>query len=373
MNKRIIFLNQPQYYLNNVDHPSWKHYSNIDSLMSTHENFYLRNGNNSFPFNISSKDFPDIKMPNYEADFNLSFEQVTDLRCIDLHAKYNDRPWLILWSGGIDSTVILTSILKNINAADRKNIHVACNRISVYEYPEFFYKHIQPNFQIIDSTRLEFGEEILNKYYILSGELADQLYSGTFAQSMLATDYNKFTRNFRTQPDELITYISTNTNHEFATWFYEAILNNINSMEISMESYHDFFWWIQFNMTWVGMRLDAISDGRVKSSNEIKLFLTNYISWYSSNKYQHWSMHNNAPGIKYGKGIGDYKLASKMYIYEFNHDDYYKMFKTKLNSNGTRTKKKFPPFCLLDDFTMLDPNTELEDIISLLPTHINKN
>ncbi|NDH49903.1 MAG: hypothetical protein EBY41_04995, partial [Proteobacteria bacterium] len=60
--------------------------------------------------------FPEMELPPYDENFSETFEQVTDERARDF------IPWLresdhnklaMFWSGGIDSTVALASIIRN--------------------------------------------------------------------------------------------------------------------------------------------------------------------------------------------------------------------------------------------------------------------
>jgi hypothetical protein len=88
-------------------------------------------------------------VPNYSQSFDQSFDQVSDQRCLDLRASHWHKPWVVLYSGGVDSMVILISILRTLPPSDFKNIKIWCNNGSIYENPRFFNDYIKPNFECI--------------------------------------------------------------------------------------------------------------------------------------------------------------------------------------------------------------------------------
>jgi hypothetical protein len=302
----------------------WQNFIKMPNLIP-HSIFYSRIGANFLPFQTLTN-IPNISVPKLDTTFSLTFDQITDQRFYDLQRTHNDRPWIVMWSGGIDSTVILTSILKNSSVEDRKRIIVACNRISVYEYPKFYYEYIKPNFTIIDSSNFNVTHEHLTKYYVISGDQADALYAGAFSQDMLLSSPDDFNRNFKTDPDRLIKFITEKTDSKFADWFYQSILTNINSVDIPIKTYHDFFWWMQFNLTWVSDKLRQIEHETI-DVNLIKLYFDNFTAWFDTDQYQQWAMNNNSVGMKYGSELSQYKFVAKNYIYNFNLDRYYHKFK----------------------------------------------
>jgi len=350
----------------------WKNLHNSQKFTPRMSSIYNRYGNNTFPFKDDIKNYLDMSPPTYDPNFNQTFSDITDNRGHDLLGKYTDRPWIIMWSGGIDSTTVLTSILKNTTPADRNNIYVACNRISVYENPRFFYDHIRPNFKLLDSTFLKTDKELLNKYYVMSGEFSDQLHTGVMTMSMFHNCPNDWRRDVYRDPDLLINFIADKTGKESAVWYYDRLINNIKSTNLPIENYHDFFWWIQFNVMWAAVKLRPIFHGASADKNLLELYNTNFISWFENSDYQQWAMCNNHNDTKYGNHIGEYKCEIKKYIYEFDRNEYYQFFKTKEDSHSRRSGKgvQFPVFCILDDLTCLNLDDDLDRILELLPNHV---
>jgi hypothetical protein len=328
---------------------------------------YVRTGKNVFPVKNDIADLLDFQVPKYNPAFNLSFAEVTDKRCADLRKTHFERPWKILYSGGIDSTVIIVSILKNLSKEDWSNVEILCNRISIYENPKFFYDYIKPNFTIKDFGSLYYTDNTLKNCYIFDGEPADQLYGGHSSRNFYG---DAILKNWRTDPDELINLYALKVNRSFAEWYYEVTKENIKSSSVPIETYYDFTWWQFFNFCWIPIKWRSLYYQNNQSPASLELFLNGFIPWYKTIEYQHWSMVNRF-GIKYNTGINDRKLASKKYIYDFDHDEYYFQFKTKMESTARVIPNSSGFFCITDDLRRLSFDKNLDEILELLPAHIN--
>jgi hypothetical protein len=337
--KQIIYLDQTQ--LSNPGLAATV--ETLGQVDSTMPNYTVRAGKNVLPFNSAIVDQLDLGMPAFDKNFNCGLNDITDQRCHELLQTHADKPWLIFWSGGIDSTAVLVSILKNVPLSERSRIQVACNKISVYENVRFYYDYIVPNFATVDSTFLSLSEKLLTDYYVLTGEFADQLFYN-----------NKITdpdRDLFQDPDQLLTCIPEQV--------YQQMIANIQSVDIPVQTYRDFFWWFSFNLQWTGAKIQPVIKSVSNGPEFIKLYLKNYVGWFETDAYQQWAMQNYCIG----------KLELKQYIHEFNHDDYYFTFKTKGTSLG-RMPDRSNWFCMLDDFTTLSLDNDLEQIQELLPTYV---
>lgn len=344
----------------------WKQYQEFLTYNQNFNGFYYRTGINNLPFKNDLIGHYHFEMPDYDSKFNLSFGEVSDLRIADLVKNKQDKPWLVMYSGGIDSTVIMTAILKNLSPAEFENITVACNQLSVIEYPSFFYDYIKPNFKIVDSTYQTYNSALYDQYYVLDGELGDLLYG---AVSWLPDQASNqlLLKDFRREPDPLIALL--NELKGPGTWFYDLLKENIDSVDIPVTTYIDFFWWMNINMCWAPALLRPLHQrGQALSVDK---FLQNNISWYDSPEYQLWSMTVPA-NEKYSADIALRKLASKKYIYDFDHNEYYYHFKCKSMSVGRSKVTTQDWFCLTDDGPPLYIEQDWRQILDLLPAHINR-
>ena len=79
---------------------------------------------------------------------NDSLADLADRRAIELikNAKDTNRNIIVMWSGGIDSTFVLTAILKNISEADQELITVLLTTHSISDNPDFYFKFLSQLF-----------------------------------------------------------------------------------------------------------------------------------------------------------------------------------------------------------------------------------
>jgi hypothetical protein len=340
---------------------NWQHLKDCYKTTDTHNIVTQRIGHNIFPFCTDTIDSCNIKPPDYDGTFTETFNDITDKQCQQWLQEKTDRPWLIYWSGGIDSTVIVASILKNTSPADRENIYIACNRASIYESPRFFYNHVQPNFKLIPTP--DPGKQPLHEqYHVIDGEFGDHLYCGGNGWELFQSSPDSMVLNVRHNPDLLLNHFATKTNKNFAVWYYECLLDNVNSTNIPVETYHDFCWWIFFNYHYTSSYIKIKRD----------TFTNNYSPrWFATDDYQQWAMNNNQLGTKYTLNRSDNKLASKQYIYDFDRDDYCRLFKTKSLSVQVFNQPEIMKFfCTLDDYSTLYLDRDLDRILELLPDYI---
>ena len=346
---------------NNWPQHNWENIKDSNKSTDTRNIMTRRVGDNVFPFCTDAIDFCHVNPPAYDGTFTKTFSDITDEQCQHWLREKTDRPWLVFWSGGIDSTVIVTSILKNTSPADRENVYIACNRASIYELPRFFYDHVQPNFKLIPTP--DFAKQPLHElYHVIDGEFGDHLYTGGHGWELFQSSPGNLVLDIRRDPDVMLNHLATSTNRNFATWYYECLLDNINSTNIPVETYHDFCWWIFFNYHYTSSYV------RIRGNT----FANNYSPrWFATDDYQQWAMNNNQLGTKYTLKLSDGKLASKQYIYDFDHDDYSRVFKTKGKSiQVSNLLKSTTEFCTLDDFSKLYVDRDLDRILELLPDHI---
>ena len=367
MEKKVLYLNQktimdPRIRTILPTRFDWNLIDKRNEFDHGIPSWYPRVGHNFLPLDNIIGSCQEFSMPKYDQDFGLGFEEVTDRVCQFLLKNKFDRPWEVYWSGGIDSTLIVTALLKNLSSADRENITIYCNYYSIIEYPNFFLDCIQPYFRTKDSTRMSFD----NKSYMINGELGDQIFSHRYTRFLYDNDLGNL--DWKKNPDQLISLIQQFSDNKFACWLYEGMESNIRSCNIPILDYKDWFWWLSFNFAWISIMMrDHII---FKNSIPFLEYLDGTINWYRFDEYQQWSMNNNHTGLKEGKKARETKISSKKYINSVYPDDHYFKYKTKTDSSGRRSDKKPSEWvCLLDDFSVAKLPEDLQTLKQALPLH----
>lgn len=333
------------------------------------ESYIFRNGEWSDPFETAIE--PQFVMPSYNPNFNLSFSEVSDLRAIDIKHLINntDRPVMMQWSGGIDSTVAIVSLLKNLTASELERITVSMSGDTALENPHFFNKFIKDKFAIVDSESLLYNDykEKYNAYCICAdtgdcifgAELGNKLYPRMkFIQTDIDALYHNVSSKdveYSAYKDIIIQHFNNNLKNSIATLkqqlildksiseflpgdetfgevFYEKIIKNVKTSNVPIHSLHDFFWWTIFNGRYLHCALRAPVTYSIGTNKE-SLINDCVIQWYNTDEYQLWSMTNNNNGQKLtGPTQGLYKTAAKNYIFEFDKDEWYQIHKIKIIS-----------------------------------------
>lgn len=365
-------LSLPEVIVNHINRyiPDYDHASMCKSLrLVSHQSFYNRAGPDVLPFRFDTEFYQKFCMPQIDQNFSKTFTEITDQRCYELISQYSQKPWIVQWSGGIDSTVILVSLLKNLSKEQLSNITVSCNAISVFENPLFFRNHVLKNFKTTNSTDLHI-EEKFNDYYIIDGNPADLLFSGGLGLNAKNSGLD-LSKSWRNSADKLINFLTYYADSNVAKWLYthmEANLASNNEHCQVVETLADWCWWINFNWKWIGDCWHGLDAQRLKNT---QLYHNSYINWFNNTDYQQWSISCGRYSlIKDGPCAGDYKKSSKQYIHDFDHNDYYLNFKTKGHSTAQMQQPQ-SWICMLDDLSTLTVEDDLDLILELLSTHLN--
>ena len=131
------------------------------------------------------------KMPDYNPLFNLTFSQVCELRSKEL--LNTGKKLNVFWSGGLDSTVVLLSLINNAKNLDQ--IRVIATHTSIVESGPLFDNHIKNRVNILlnSSTTREYFYSTnnfdVNNELFVSGDCADQLIIQSFQIPINKDDY----------------------------------------------------------------------------------------------------------------------------------------------------------------------------------------
>lgn len=347
---------------------------------------------------------PGLEIPNYDTNFKLNFEEVSDLRSLEIKKMINetDQKFIVAYSGGIDSTCCLVGLLKNLSNKELKNIKIAMSIDSILENPYFFNNFIRDNFEIYDLmeylyTDLNnlgfccitadlgdflFGTELGTKMYPEMKRLEKDLSSSIKEKySNLYLNINSKDMHYSSYRDLLILYFNNNlseginnisnmthlsksfsfkNNNDkmFGELFYEKIDNNIKSSNAPVYSLHDFFWWTMINMRYIwGYLRPGFSYGENYDPRS-----KNIIDWFGGNEFQLWSLNNNNNGQKInGNKQSSYKWAARKYIYDFDKNDWYFRHKIKLPSMPNIYHRNWKKY-----FNIFDPQLGLDSDYNII-------
>ena len=302
---------------------------------------------------------PGAEMPVYNAQYSNSFENVSDMRALDVKKLINEggKKFAVFYSGGIDSTLTVVALLKNLTEEELNNVYIAMSPDSIIENPNFYYNFIQNKLKILDSQKNMYSDFLNQGFICISSDAGDSIFGTELGTKMysqfkeisntLPTNIQKSVANlyydviskdvhFSNYKDLIIAYfnsnLSTPSDRIFGQIFYEKLVNNINTSPVPINSLHDFFWWMIFNIKYMHC---ALRPGFLYSlgNNRKEICVDGTFNWYGSIDYQLWSMANNNNGQKInGPRQSSYKTAARNYIYEFDKNYWYYRHKLKIAS-----------------------------------------
>jgi len=294
-------------------------------------------------------------MPRYNPEFSKSFEQITDERAQEMRELIQQGKKLaLMYSGGMDSTLILVALLKNLTEEELKSVAISTSIHAVLENPTLWKKHIWGKFTIFNSVTTWYDELIAMGYIPITGDEGDCLFGTTLGLEMydnldayinrVSVDTRKRLSNlssnvsnpdvhFSVYKDVISLHLSYDLSAQgqnFGRLFYEKIAHNIETSSVPVHSLNDFFWWTIFNVKYTA----SAARGAIfyNGTMPIDQCMDSIISWFNSQDYQLWSMVNNNNGEKIRNTLSTYKYTMRKYIHDFDKNDWYFYFKTKLSS-----------------------------------------
>lgn len=315
-----------QTKLLNINLSDVKDYFEIHKLIGLGVSLVDRTQQIDLPFNFSNY----CPLPNFFSDFTKSYEEICIGRAKELLLlrKKLNKPIVILWSGGIDSTVVLISFI--LAGAGTDDILVSLNNQSMRENYKFYYTYIRNKFNIISSEKI--CDQFTGNYIVVGGELNDQLFGHEIIHKILNVYGEEFIFQKITESNIKKVFELRNMNPTSMSMWYDLLKNHMDSSNWGISNVFEFFWYFNFVFKWQSVYLRLLV--RVSSHNQSNInknFIDHYYhQFFSTHDFQKWAVLN--PDKKIKKNYKDYKLAAKQFIYSFDKDQNYYENKIKYGS-----------------------------------------
>lgn len=338
-------------YKKYVDRPGFNTYSQLFKYFAANVSLVDRSNTIKLPVNVSIADSG--RLPEY-IKFTKSLDQICQETARNLldSAKENNKKLALLYSGGIDSTLMLISFLKIASASElRENIVILLTSYSIEENPELYYNYIIKQCNI-ESSYL-YTNYLGNPYYTLvSAEANDQLQgSSLFAEKILREEG---VDKLLGPPSSSLTVTNINralNNIKVSEHITQIFDKLVSKASVPIETAFDYYWWIVFVLKWQCVITRFLANTPVKQRINLQID-SGYIAFYQTQEHQLWSMNN--PDKKIQSTWQSYKYHCKEIIFEFDKNlDYFK-HKTKLGSGGRIMINKYYPLAFTDNFKFYD-------------------
>ena len=271
-----------------------------------------------------------------------SFDDIADSRALELieEAKRTQRQLLVLWSGGIDSTFVLASFIKNMSPEDRDLIVVCCNFTSILENTNFYINHISNKLECMDYRSFDLTPELLNKYIIIHGDPADCIQGNSlpaYAQFIADGTHKQPWKNHVKALKQSCQMHTSNPHHVegFGEWFVDRVSENLEEVAPeNVTTVADWWWWTYYNFKWEFSCQRPFYFSRHDPTTE---FTKEQIADYARNTYfntadwQMWSYTNLQELV--GMDRSTHKILARNYIFELDRDEVYYETKIKMGAS----------------------------------------
>jgi len=250
---------------------------------------------------------------NINKIINTSFNDVVIKRAAAL--LLTNKTIRVLYSGGLDSTVILLSLWECINngIGSYDQVIVCCNTPSIIENPECWKHYVLPYFTIEEITETLENVSLENIYVM--GENADQIFG---SETIL---HNLETLDQPINQENLKKFLKKkNIEDEYHNHFLNVYDNLIASCPINLNNVSDLMWWINFSCRWQADIFTTLCFTKLFDNPiNLKIFEQNFRSFYNTQEFQELSLGNNLKKWGVPPHPQNYKLDIRNYIKNFPH------------------------------------------------------
>lgn len=271
---------------------------------------------------------------------------IADQRALELNqiAKDQNKRILIMWSGGIDSTMVVSSFIKNLSAADLQNVSVVLTLNSIMENYNFYRTQLAGRVNCVSWLTVNFTNEFLEKNIVLHGDPGDCLFGPSISMYKDLMPERKHLEPFTKHLDTIAKTIEERNKEAVlkfnvpgvGKWYADRITRNLE--EVSPDgivNVADWWWWHYINFKWQYSIMRPVLRRKTDGFELLPLTTENIQSYcknsfFNTDRFQQWS-YSNLP-YHVGNDRTNHKKQAKDYIYELDKDDVYRTHKTKIES-----------------------------------------
>jgi len=285
---------------------------------------------------INSYTLPHLELPEFKAQ-NLDLDELCCQRARELlkKAEKTQRRLAILYSGGVDSTLILVTLLKVATQEQLDQyVTVFLSEVSRSENPSFYDQYLLKHYKNLVSS-YAFHNYLGNPgYIVVTGEGCDQMFGSSIFLE-LTRDRGNNIINAPATDSTIKEIIAQGTNAgnsidaQQTEKIYEYYRPIIAAAPRGIHTVYEYFWWLNFILKWqsVYVRLSSYTLPQYRSTLKYE---DNYTMFFGTDLFQLWAMNNQENLIK--DDWASYKYVCKDIIKEYTGDEDWALRKLKFGS-----------------------------------------
>ena len=268
------------------------------------------------PWTLADTICPIPAITNDELNFDRVIESVAEDFCRRVDST--GKTPCVCWSGGIDSTCILVSILKIASPEFLKKLIILHNDQSINENAYFYYNYIDKKLKTEAIDSFAITSENYNTFIIVDGEAGNQVMGQNSVQKLLYNQrYDLLDSHWRDIKDLSKLLLGANQ------FNIQLVKESIVHSPVPIKTGYDFLWWMNFNFKFDDVLIRKVpSYTRQLTAEQTKIFYEESLyRFYAHPNMQIWSMlagDIRRTGLKITP-----KYVPKKYIYDFDHNDFW--------------------------------------------------
>ena len=275
---------------------------------------------------------PQFALPVYRP-FKKSYAELCDERASEIlqRAERSGVTLYIMYSGGIDSTCMLVSVLKHASPEQKKGIVVLLSHDSIAENPRFFDEHIKRDLRMDSSA--SFPAILGGKDMFLSAEHNDMILGSDKIGKLMRQFYPGVVHEpYRRETIAAHFAPALGQDKELTSFYMDMFERICDAAPIDIRTNLEFLWWINFSFKWHACYYYILMFTKAAQTAGIteEYLRDRFVSFFNTDEFQLWSMHNTDKRIR--DTWKSYKWVAKDIIYEYTKDAEYRDHKIKRGS-----------------------------------------
>lgn len=257
-------------------------------------------------------------------NFSQTIETVADQFC--KHVESLSLAPYLYWSGGIDSTAILVSLLKVASNDFLDRLTILHDKSSIEENVHFYYRYIDQKLKTKEISDFKITEHNYNQIIVVDGEGGNQCVGGHSIYRMCHA--KQF--DLLDQPWNSVNFDSGMLN--VSEFNLKLIKDSIEFAPVGIDTLYDFIWWSNFNFKFDdAMIRKMLAYGKHLSTTQRQQFWNSGLyRFFSQPEMQSWSL-TNLTQLRETVRL-DPKYIAKKYIYDFDHNSLWFAYKNEQGS-----------------------------------------
>lgn len=299
---------------------------------------YSRSHDLKTPWPLAKSFLPIPELQTTDTRFDLAIETAAHDFC--QLVRTTGKTAYCSWSGGIDSTSILVSILKVADKSVLDNLIIECNENSIAENPYFYYKFIDGKLPTQTPEQVRVTPDNFDKILIADGDCAEMIMGSTYANKLaylgkfaeLDTPWRRiYDKDFR---DRALISQHADQDLDSIHFTLDLISDTVPYAPMPVNTYYDWLCWQYFNFKIVdSMMRDVATHTKELDAQQSRYFLQNTLHrFYLHPHVQSWYMLTQTQRRE--KLHIDGKYFAKQYIHDFDGNDMY--FYNKMKSTSRK-------------------------------------